>query len=115
MTFYIFNKQDGTQDAGEYITRPSEEILFEGDKPLDFNESQVGGFKLVGGVLTYDETLKQEKEAIKLKQNRKQEILRQLEELDKKSIRSLREGNTERINKLEAEAVILRTELQSLL
>ena len=56
MTFYIFNKQDGTQEAGEYITRPSEEILFEGDKPLDFNESQVGGFKLVEGVLTYDET-----------------------------------------------------------
>ena len=42
-------------------------------------------------------------------------IKQKLEELDKKSIRSLREGNTERINKLETEAKALRTELQSLL
>ena len=48
------------------------------------------------------------------KEGKKAEILKQLEELDKKSIRSLREGNTERINKLETEAKALRTELQSL-
>mgnify|MGYP003594568482 CR=1 FL=1 len=114
MTFYIFNKQDGTQGTGEYTTRLSEEILFEGDKPLDFNESQVGGFKLVEGVLVFDEALKQEKETKKLKQSRKQEILKQLDELDKKSIRSLREGNIERIGKLETQAIKLRAELQGL-
>lgn len=45
------------------------------------------------------------------KANANKEILRKLQEIDSKSIRALREGNTVRIIMLEEEAVILRSKL----
>lgn len=38
-------------------------------------------------------------------------VLAQLEEIDRRSIRALREGNTQRISDLEAQAVSLRAQL----
>ena len=43
-----------------------------------------------------------------------QDICAELEALDAKSIRALREGNTERIAAIEAQAVTLRAELAAL-
>src|SRR5574344_1903169 len=43
----------------------------------------------------------------------KQDILKQLSELDAKSIRALREGNTERIAQYEAQAQKLREQLNA--
>ena len=44
----------------------------------------------------------------------KTKILSELEEIDRKSIRALREGNQERLVALEADAVKLRQELAAL-
>ena len=81
--------------------------------------------KLVNGIeveLTPEEIAQREAEeqewAIKQEKQKREDqiniIKQKLDELDKKSIRSLREGNIERIGKLEQEAIKLRTELQSL-
>jgi hypothetical protein len=48
------------------------------------------------------------------KQQRKQEIITELNELDKKVIRPLLDGETERVDEIKAQKVTLRTELQSL-
>jgi hypothetical protein len=48
------------------------------------------------------------------KQNRKQEIITELNELDKKVIRPLLDGETERIDAIKAQKVTLREELATL-
>lgn len=50
----------------------------------------------------------------KTKEQEKLEIIYKLQQLDQKSIRALRENNTDRINEIEAEAVLLRIELSKL-
>ena len=61
MTYYVFNRADGSQGACEYQSEISEEILFrgtrEGFEALGFNESQAGGFRLEDGQLVYDQEL----------------------------------------------------------
>lgn len=50
----------------------------------------------------------------KTKEQEKLEIIYKLQQLDQKSIRAIRENNTDRINEIEAEAVLLRIELSKL-
>lgn len=50
----------------------------------------------------------------KVKENRKKEILEQLNQIDLKTIRPLREGEADRVEALKAQALVLRLELQSL-
>lgn len=95
MTFFVFNTQSGKQRLGDYESEISEEILYRGTreefKMMGFNESQIGGFKLVNGILSYDEALKQSAISAQNKKNRRAEIEQELEKLDKKAIRNLRE------------------------
>lgn len=51
---------------------------------------------------------------LKAKEERKQEILEELNALDLKSIRALRANETERLQELENQAIELRNELNSL-
>ena len=53
-------------------------------------------------------------EELKAKQERKQEILEELNALDLKSIRALRANEAERLQELENQAIELRNELNSL-
>lgn len=48
------------------------------------------------------------------KEKRKQDIIAELNELDKKVIRPLLDGETERVNSIKAQKVSLRAELESL-
>lgn len=45
---------------------------------------------------------------------RRQAILAELQEIDKRSVRPIREGNASRISELEAQAKVLRAELAAL-
>ena len=58
-----------------------------------------------------------DQDKINLEQNekRKNEIYEELEAIDKKSIRAIRESNQDLINQYENEAQLLRTELQGLI
>jgi len=58
---------------------------------------------------------KREADAIEsAKKQRKQEIIVELNELDRKVIRPLLDGETERVDAIKAEKITLRNELQSL-
>lgn len=58
---------------------------------------------------------KREADAIEsAKAQRKQEILVELNELDKKAMRPLLDGETERVDAIKAQKITLRNELQSL-
>jgi len=60
------------------------------------------------------EKIEKEKQALREKEERKQEILLKLNEIDNKSIRVLRTNDSERLDDLEAQAEILREELRKL-
>ena len=85
-----------------------------------YTEEQISGYfaethQIIDGVLT---DISQTPEYIaeqKAKNNAiiKQDILKQLSEIDVKSIRALREGNTERIAQYEAQAQDLREQLNA--
>ena len=70
MTYYILNRQDGTQICCDYISEITENVLYKGTKQefenLGFNEGQVGGFELVDGVLTFNKALFDKNEALKV-------------------------------------------------
>lgn len=58
------------------------------------------------------EQLANEKQALREKEERKQEILLQLNEIDNKSIRALRNNETDRLQDLEKQAEKLRQEIK---
>ena len=60
------------------------------------------------------EQLANEKQALREKEERKQEILLQLNEIDNKSIRALRNNEADRLQELEKQAEELREELKEL-
>ena len=60
------------------------------------------------------EQLANEKQALREKEERKQEILLQLSEIDNKSIRALRNNEADRLQELEKQAEELREELKEL-
>ena len=60
------------------------------------------------------EKIEKEKQVLREKEERKQEILLKLNEIDNKSIRAMRTNDSERLDDLEAQAEILREELRKL-
>lgn len=60
------------------------------------------------------EKIEKEKQALEEKEQKKQEILLKLNEIDNKSIRAMRTNDSERLDDLEAQAEILREELKKL-
>ena len=56
----------------------------------------------------------QQKEYELKKQEKREEILTQLKAIDEKSIRALRANEQDRLDELEAQAILLRKELQKL-
>src|SRR5574344_641221 len=85
-----------------------------------YTEEEISGYyagthKIIDGVLTNITSTPEYIAEQKAKNNAiiKQDILKQLSELDAKSIRALREGNTERIAQYEAQAQKLREQLNA--
>ena len=85
-----------------------------------YTEEEIGGYfagthQIVNGVLTDISNTTEYIAEQKVKNNAiiKQDILKQLSEIDAKSIRALREGNTERIAQYEAQAQKLREQLNA--
>lgn len=67
-------------------------------------------YEYINGEIVYSE----EKDIEHQKQERKQEILKELDELDLKSIRAIRSNDTEYIAEYEQQAEALREELRTL-
>ena len=85
-----------------------------------YTEEQISGYyagthQIIDGFLTDITNTAEYIAEQKAKNNAiiKQDILKQLSELDVKSIRALREGNTERIAQYEAQAQKLREQLNA--
>ena len=85
-----------------------------------YTEEEIGGYfagthQIVNGILTDISNTTEYIAEQKAKNNAiiKQNILKQLSEIDAKSIRALREGNTERIAQYEAQAQKLREQLNA--
>lgn len=55
--------------------------------------------------------IKEEKDSILILKEKNKEIYKKLEEIDLKSIRALRTGDTNRLESLEQEAIVLRAQL----
>jgi hypothetical protein len=86
-----------------YTDAEREELSKYGDQPMTDEE--------IAQMQSDEETNKQAAIAY---ENRKHNeiILFELEQIDRKSIRAMREGNEERLNALEAEAALLRGQLK---
>lgn len=90
-----------------YTEQPLDETLYSLDKIEETSDEYV---------LVDDEYVLQgsEKDIENQKQQRKQEILKELDELDLKSIRAIRANDTEYIAEYEQQAEALREELRTL-
>lgn len=92
-----------------YTDKKLNEKLYNLDKVVETQDEYVYDYDLEEFVLNT-----QEHQDNVYKQTKKVEILKELEELDLKSIRVLRANEAERLEELEARAISLRNELSNL-
>lgn len=90
-----------------YTEQPQDLTLYNLDKIVETGDTYI----LCGDEYVLEAS---EKYANYKKEQRKQEILKALDEIDLKSIRAIRANDTEYLEKYEAEAQALREELRSL-
>ena len=93
------------KDEDGNISYDYDEILMPNDFRFEIEDAEIYAAKL-------DEIIESNNNGIK--QKRINEILKELDNLDLKSIRALRAGETDRIDELENEAIKLRVEMWEL-